>query len=93
MLFIPCRMTDWKGTDNLATIAQWLPDYEAAQPSSERDEDDALLEPIFSKAKTTTRNSSVVEKTPHELLVIQLVPLVPDQYRKLTPCRCLRDRP
>jgi hypothetical protein len=90
-VFISCRVTDWKGPDDLASITQWLPEQQTAQPPSDRDEDSALFEPIFNKTKRTIKSAPAVEKAPHELLVIQLVPLLPDQYRKLAAASGITD--
>jgi hypothetical protein len=82
-VFISCRVTDWKGPEDRTTIEQWLPAWESALSTSGPDDDSALLDPIFNKNSKATRISSATEKKPHELLVVQLVPLSSDQYRSL----------
>jgi hypothetical protein len=81
-IFISCRVTDWKGLEDRATISQWLPAWEAAKPSPASDES-ALLDPIFDKREKSTRQTDTAEEKPNELLVIQLVPLSTEQYRVL----------
>jgi hypothetical protein len=90
-VFISCRITDWKGPEDRATIEQWLPAWETAASTSRPDDDSALLDPIFNEDSRTRRNAAVVEKKPHELLVVQLVPLSTDQYRVLAATSGITD--
>lgn len=82
-IFISCRVSDWKGAEDRAFIERLLPAWEASQmPASE--ESNSLLDPIFArKNDTTTTRSKPVDRKPHELLLVQLVPLSSDQCRKL----------
>ncbi|WP_316229826.1 hypothetical protein [Bradyrhizobium sp. SZCCHNR1051] len=80
-VLISCRVTDWKGLEDRETIGQWLPAFETANSLTEGDES-ALLDPLFDKKQTSTRKKGA-EKTPNELLVVQLVPLSAEQYRAL----------
>ncbi|MET4072595.1 hypothetical protein ABID58_007424 [Bradyrhizobium sp. S3.2.6] len=81
-IYISCRVTDWKGLEDRETIIQWLPAWEAANASPASDES-ALLDPIFNKKQKSTRLPDIADKKPNELLVIQLVPLLTEQYRAL----------
>jgi hypothetical protein len=90
-VFISCRITDWKGPEDRATIEQWLPAWETAASPSGPDNDTALLDPIFNKTTKTTQNAAATEKKPYELLVVQLVPLSSDQYRTLAAASSITD--
>jgi hypothetical protein len=90
-VFVSCRVTDWKGPKDRATIEQWIPAWEAIVSPGGTDDNSALLDPIFKKDDKTIRNTSAPEKRPHELLVVQLVPLSSEQYRVLAAAAGVTD--
>ena len=82
-VFISCRVTDWKGTEDREIVERLLPAWERAESISDTDGDySPLLDPIF---KPRNRDSAPWEAEPKreskELLVVQIVPFSADQCR------------
>jgi hypothetical protein len=71
-IFISCRVTDWKGREDHATISRWLPAWDVPSTSNEEGHS-ALLDPIFLKQTRTSKREQPLELNPNELLVVQLV--------------------
>jgi len=81
-IFISCRVSDWKGTEDRDFIERLLPAWE--RPKEPEPQGDALLDPIFKRRETSrTRLTAEPERKPNQLLVVQLVPLDLDQCRIL----------
>ena len=85
-VFISCRVTDWKGTEDRALIKSLLPAWERSEDTSAKnDEYSALLDPIFKpKDRASTSWNAEPERKPNELLVVQIVPLSIEQCRILS---------
>jgi hypothetical protein len=89
-VFVSCRVTDWKGPDDRATYARYLPGWKQpiTPPETKPDDYSALLDPIFkqqspqSSAKSDADNDAN-DNHLNDLTVVQLVPLSLDQYRGL----------
>jgi hypothetical protein len=84
-IFISCRVTDWKGTEDRQIIERLLPAWERPEDTSARDENhSALLDPIFKpKDRDVTSWTEEPKRESTELLVVQIVPLSTDQCRIL----------
>lgn len=83
-VFISCRVTDWKGTEDREIVERLLPAWERPEDTSAKsDEYSALLDPIF-KSKASTSWNAEPERKPNELLVVQIVPLSIEQCRILS---------
>jgi hypothetical protein len=85
-IFISCRVSDWKGEVDTATISRLLPSRRPpVTPPTNIKKVDGLLNPIFGPKED--KDSSLSKKTfahnPHELLLVQLVPLRTEQCEKL----------
>ncbi|WP_316173379.1 MULTISPECIES: hypothetical protein [unclassified Bradyrhizobium] len=85
-VYVSCRVTDWRGAEDRTIFSRFLPAWTqpAVVPVEKPDDYSALLDPIF-KDKRSLRNDQAAkdEKVLNELLVVQLVPLSLEQYRKL----------
>lgn len=81
-VFISCRVSDWKGVADVQAIQNALP-FEEQSPadSSMVDADDELLAPIFqaNPGNSITAKSKKEPAKPSDLLVVQLIPLSPQQ--------------
>ncbi|MER8638683.1 hypothetical protein [Mesorhizobium sp. M1365] len=73
-IFISCRVTDWRNNDDRRAIREWLPAHRKAEAAVDKDDEAKLLEPLFDERKTTEQWQKR-ETAPHELLVVQIVPL------------------
>jgi hypothetical protein len=85
-VFVSCRVTDWKGSEDRALIERLLPAWERPEDtSSKNDEHSALLDPIFKpKGRASTPWNAEPELKPNELVVVQIVPLSIGQCRILS---------
>jgi len=85
-VFISCRVTDWKGTEDRALIERLLPAWEKPKDTSAKTDDySALLDPIFKpKDRASTSWNAEPRRKPNELLVVQIVPLSIEQCRTLS---------
>lgn len=85
-VFVSCRVTDWKGTEDRALIESRLPAWERPEDTSAKsDENSALLDPIFKpKDRASTSWNAEPKRKPNELLVVQIVPLSIEQCRILS---------
>lgn len=85
-VFVSCRVTDWKGTEDRALIESLLPAWERPEDTAAKsDEYSALLDPIFKpKDRASTSWNAEPERKPNELLVVQIVPLSIEQCRILS---------
>jgi len=82
-VYVSCRVTDWKGEKDRTLIERILPSWELATANPTND-DNPLLDPIFKKDKSDrVQKQKEPEAKPHELLVVQLVPLDNEQCGKL----------
>ncbi|HUB63196.1 MAG TPA: hypothetical protein VL996_01915 [Methylocella sp.] len=91
-ILISCRVTDWKGREDHATISRWLPAWDSAVPLTSNEEGhNALLDPIFLKKSRTSKRQQSPELKPNELIVVQLVKLSSDQYRALAVAAGVKD--
>jgi hypothetical protein len=85
-VYVSCRVTDWKGVDDRATFARYLPPWQKPVISAVAKPEDytALLNPLFEK-RTNTRSvkKDDDEAKSNDLVVVQLVPLSEEQYRAL----------
>ena len=85
-VYVSCRVTDWKGADDRATYARYLPAWKKplTPPVAKPDDYSALLDPIF-KEKQSSRTLQPEDKDENldDLAVVQLVPLSSEQYRSL----------
>jgi len=89
-VFVSCRVTDWKGPDDRATYARYLPGWKQpiTPPEIKPDDFSALLDPIFKQQSARRSAKSEADDDANnnnlnDLTVVQLVPLSPDQYRSL----------
>ncbi|WP_316233577.1 hypothetical protein [Bradyrhizobium sp. SZCCHNPS2010] len=93
-VYVSCRVTDWRGSEDRTIFSRYLPAWKqpAAAPVAKPDDYSALLDPIF-KDKRSPRNDETAktEELLNDLLVVQLVPLSPDQYRKLAAAAGVTD--
>jgi hypothetical protein len=81
-IFISCRVTDWKNLEDRQLISRWLPAWEPPTPTAPRGANAALLDPIFNRAESSTRQDAGDPKV-SELLVVQLASLSQEQCRAL----------
>jgi hypothetical protein len=86
-VYVSCRVTDWKGAEDRSTYTRYLPAWKkpVIAPVANPEDYSALLNPLFEN-KSPPRaagKSDENEDTLNELVVVQLVPLSPDQYRML----------
>lgn len=93
-VYVSCRVTDWRGAEDRTIFSRYLPAWNQPiiAPVAKPDDYSALLDPIF-KDKRSPRDDQAAkdEKLLNELLVVQLVPLSPGQYRKLATKRGVPD--
>lgn len=84
-VYVSCRVTDWKGAEDRATYSRYLPAWKrpVGAPVAKPEDYSALLDPIFEKKETGAAKADSAEDILNELLVVQLVPLTTEQYRKL----------
>ncbi len=85
-VFVSCRVTDWKGSEDRGLIDRFLPAWERpVDASSNNGEHSALLDPIFKpKNRPSTPWNPEPQRKPNELLVVQIVPLTIEQCRNLS---------
>jgi hypothetical protein len=71
-VFISCRVSDWKGSEDRALIERFLPSWERpADTSSNNGEHAALLDPIFKpKDRASVPWNAEPQLKPNELLVV-----------------------
>ena len=93
-VYVSCRVTDWRGAEDRTIFSRYLPAWTqpVVAPVAKPDDYSALLDPIF-KDKRSPRDDQAAkeEKLLNELLVVQLVPLSPEQYQKLASERGVPD--
>lgn len=90
-VFISCRVTDWKGSEDRSHIGRLLPAPEAAQ-NIESDEDvNPLLDPIFKKKEHQVSEDNKTKQQLNELLVVHLVPLDTEQCKMLARAFAVAD--
>ena len=85
-VIISCRVTDWRGDQDRATVAQHIPARKPPKPApvAQNAEVNPLLDPIFDKKTSAPRQEKKEEPPePYELQVFQLAPLLEEQYRTL----------
>ncbi len=81
-IFISCRVSDWKGSEDRGFIERLLPAWE--RPKEPAPGSNALLDPIFrGRERSRTRPIAEPERKPNEMSVVQLLPLDLDQCRTL----------
>jgi len=90
-IFISCRVTDWKGADDLVEIESLLPIPKQNENESIKDPDDALLEPIFSKKEQEVVEEESETSSRTEPLVVRLAPLDEKQQLKLVEAVSVED--
>ena len=84
-IYVSCRVSDWKGSDDRAAVERLLPVRERPTPPRPENDESALLGPIFG-ANSETRGARAArepERKLDTLLVVQLVPLTAEQRRAL----------
>lgn len=84
-VYVSCRVSDWKGSDDREAVERLLPVWEQPTPPAQEGDDTALLAPIFGPA-SETREPRATKEPKRELdtlLVVQLVPLAAPQWRLL----------
>lgn len=93
-VYVSCRVTDWRGAEDRIIFSRYLPAWKqpVVAPVAKPDDYSALLDPIF-KDKRSPRDDQTAkdENLLNELLVVQLVPLSLEQYRKLAAERGVAD--
>jgi hypothetical protein len=93
-VYVSCRVTDWRGTEDRTVFSRYLPAWKqpVVAPVAKPDDYSALLDPIFKDKKSPRDDQAAkAEDVLNELLVVQLVPLSPDQYRKLATAAKVTD--
>ncbi len=90
-IFVSCRVSDWKQAEDRRAIMDWLPSWQTAEPANEVDEREGLLGPIFDQPVRTNQSEKNEMPKPHELLVIQLVPLDGEQSTNLASAAGVAD--
>lgn len=83
-LFVSCRVTDWKGEQDIQLIESYFPDKKNEVSEEKMESEDALLNPIFKKSQQShiaerTKNSSRQSK----ITVVRLAPLRDEQKAML----------
>lgn len=84
-IFISCRVSDWRGSEDVDAIQRMLP-FAESPPSllPEADADDLLLAPILkSQEAEPSHSENETASKRRELMLVQLVPLSPEQCRRL----------
>jgi hypothetical protein len=84
-IFVSCRVSDWNGEKDHASIERLLPDFEPGKPISALDPD-PLLSPIFDKPKKPKKNTDEDEADrpiPRGLHIFRLTPLITSQTQLL----------
>ena len=84
-ILVSCRVSDWQGETDRATILGMLPLPKKAPPAAQSDNPDAaLLDPFFAQeAQPTVRSKKDETATVPDLTVVRLVPLNDEQRRML----------
>ena len=90
-VFISCRVSDWKGGEDRRAIMDWLPAHRKPATRPEADEHARLLAPLFDERQTTNRSGQEEQQAPHELRVVQLVPLDAEQTMALARAAGVND--
>jgi hypothetical protein len=93
-VYVSCRVTDWKGSEDRATYSRYLPAWnkEVMAPIAKPDDYSALLDPLFEKKdRPAAAKPDESEESLNELLVVQLVPLSVDQYLTLATAAGVAD--
>jgi hypothetical protein len=88
-VYVSCRASDWRGEKDRSLIQRILPSWEiAATEEPKNDGEDPLLDPIFKRDEPNhVRQNREPERKPHDVLVVQIVPLDSAQCEKLaTAC-------
>ncbi len=88
-VFISCRVSDWRGRDDRSLIERRLPAFETAvEPPTSQEKNSSLLSPIFGADDTNPiLKQDRSNRSPTELVVVQLVPLSTEQARILAEAR------
>lgn len=90
-IFVSCRVSDWKQAEDRRAIMEWLPSWQTAELGRDENQREILLGPIFNKQEQSSRPERSTTPKPHELLVIQLVPLDGEQGNKLAEAAGVSD--
>jgi hypothetical protein len=91
-ILVSCRVSDWKGKSDRATILNILPIGKPEPPPvPPADPNAALLDPIFAREHRTRKDEKTETPEAPELLVVQLVPLNDEQRRALAQASGLTD--
>lgn len=82
-VYISCRISDWRGNQDKATIERILP-HEALEVASQEGEDDAdLLDPIFAERVREPRTTGNDDSAASDLCIVRLAALTSDRQQQL----------
>lgn len=85
-IFISCRVSDWKGDKDRASVQRILPGYEAPETNVVTD---PLLDPVFDKKNK--KEAQDKKKIPTDLQVYQIGALTTEEYKKLAKACSVSD--